>query len=88
MKFLQRHTQSQQQNHRGNDVGTNIYLGGFGADSEYAFAEISLTTPRNLFLCKGLKQRKDTSGIDLLKVNSQLNKHFVVTSLKLESLCR
>ena len=75
------------------DVDTNICLyiifpGGFAADFEYTFAEISLTTPRNSFYCKGLKQRKDTPGIDLLKINNQLDIHIGVTSLKLESLYR
>ena len=69
-------------------VSTSFSPGGFAADFEYTSAEISLTTPRNSFYCKGLKQRKDTPGIDLLRINNQLDIHIGVTNLKLESLYR
>ena len=54
VKFLQNYTQSSSKTTKENDVDKNIcvyiiFLGDFAADFQYAFAEISLTTPRKLF---------------------------------------
>ena len=63
-------------------------MGKYGPEKTPCLDTFQAVNSRNLFFCKGLKQRKDTPGIDLLKVNSQLNKYIDVTSMNLEFLCR
>ena len=90
MRFLQRHTQSQQQIHRRKWCRHQYFCLHYFSRWFCCWLRVYLcknfTNNSNEFIFrKELKQRKDTPGKDLLKVNSQLNKNTGVTSLKLET---